>query len=404
MKKKSNILSTIWLLFLVAIVVTTGYLLYLKINTVNFGNYSNLLGMNSDGSLITDYSNLKDSGITGEDYSFDETYNPYYGLLSSDAKELYKQIYANFDSLERTFVPIIETDKDSVDIVIEAVLYDNPEIFWMGDSYTYKYTKDGICRQITLNFNDLVKNYDTNKSKMENAANIIIRGANKYSTNYEKELYVHNELIKRIDYDANSKYNQTAYSALVNNSTVCAGYAKAFQYIMNKLKIPTYYVTGVSSGEDHAWNMVYLDGFYNIDLTWDDAASYHYQFFNLTDLKFNNTHQRGSLSSGLPKCTSINYNYENQNQKIPTKVNKTPPKEEVIPKVKEPEKKTKEEIPEVDIEETDQTNTPETPSSDDKTVPSNQENNKEDNTSEVVEEDNTEKPTYYKRERDSSIN
>ena len=76
----------------------------------------------------------------------------------------------------------------------------------------------------------------------------------------------------------------------------------------------------------------------------------------------------------------------------------------LIPEVKEPEKKTKEEIPEVVIEENDQTNTPKTPSSDDKTVPSNQENNKEDNTSEVVEEDNTEKPTYYKREkRDSEL-
>lgn len=394
MKNKKNIISTIWLLFLVAIIVTIGYLLYLRINTVNFGNYSNLLGMNSDGSLITDYSNLKDSGLTGDNYSFDETYYPYYGLLSTESKTLYKQIYANFDNLETTFVPLIETDKEQIDTVIEAVLDDHPEIFWMGESYSYKYTKDGICRQITLNYNDLVKNYDNNKNKMESVATSIIKGANKYSTNYEKELYVHNELIKRIDYDEYSKYNQTAYSALVNNSTVCAGYAKAFQYIMNKLGIPTYYVTGVSSNEDHAWNMIYLDGFYNVDLTWDDAASYHYQFFNQTDLKFSNTHERGRLSSNLPSCNVTTYNYDNQNQRIPTKINKTPEKEVEQTQPKEPVTKPKEvKEPEIIIEDND----PTTYKEDNKTLSNNTEDEYEE-IEEIPDEDIIEKPTKYKRD------
>ena len=47
-----------------------------------------------------------------------------------------------------------------------------------------------------------------------------------------------------------AKYNQTAYSALVNGSTVCAGYSKAFQLLMTKLGIPTYYVVGISKEEN----------------------------------------------------------------------------------------------------------------------------------------------------------
>ena len=47
---------------------------------------------------------------------------------------------------------------------------------------------------------------------------------------------------------------------------MCAGYARAFQYIMTNLEIPTFYVTGYSNGE-HAWNIVNLsDGCYNVDL------------------------------------------------------------------------------------------------------------------------------------------
>ena len=63
--------------------------------------------------------------------------------------------------------------------------------------------------------------------------------------------------------------DQSAYSALVQGRSVCAGYARAFQYICQRLGIPAYYCAG-SSGEDHAWNIVKLgDGFYNVDRKYD---------------------------------------------------------------------------------------------------------------------------------------
>ena len=59
----------------------------------------------------------------------------------------------------------------------------------------------------------------------------------------EKEKYVHDTLIEMNKYDENEKLNQSAYSALVKGKTVCAGYSRAFMYIMNKLGIRTYYIT-----------------------------------------------------------------------------------------------------------------------------------------------------------------
>ena len=336
-----KIIKIIFYLIFISVLITGSYYLYNKVKKIDFNKYSNLLGFNGKGLLIDDYSNLEDSKITGSELSFDTNYYPYYGVLSNNGKELYKQIYANIESTEDTFIPVVEINHTEVVTIIEAVTNDHPELFWIGQEFTYKYTNDGICRQITLKYNNLINNLEVNINKFNQQVNYIVNKASTMGSNYQKEVYVHDVLINKISYNLNASYNQTAYSALVNNSTVCAGYSKAFQYIMQKLGIPTYYVTGVSEGEDHAWNIIYLDGFYNVDLTWDDAASYHYSFFNLTDLEFSGSHQRSILSNYLPSCNSNKYSYNNQNNNQPKE------KENKVIKEKEPieEEIIKEETP-----------------------------------------------------------
>ena len=285
-------------------------LVYKKLNS----SYNDLVAFEGNGYLVDSDSNLEDSGITGEEYTIDTTYNAYYNILSVDEKLLYKQIYANILSLKTTFKTVTDVDSSRIKYIIEAVTNDHPELFWIDNNFSYKYTSDNICRQITLSFNDLADNYEENKKQFEEKVNSIISAAQQLDSDYDKELFVHNTLINNITYDLNASYNQTAYSALVNESTVCAGYSKAFQYIMNKLGIVTYYVVGTSQGENHSWNIVKLDdGYYNIDLTWDSTGNNHYAFFNLTDKQFSKTHTRGELSSSLPSCEETTYAYKKTN-------------------------------------------------------------------------------------------
>ena len=344
-----KIVKRLLILVFIIVLIIGGYNIFNRIKNIDFNKYSDLLNLAGKGSLIENYANLEDSGITGEEYTFNELYYPYYANLSSDEKELYKQIYANINSLERTFVPVTYINYNEVTNIIESVTYDHPEFFYLAQTFTYKYTKDGICRQITLDYNDLINNIESNRNIFDKEVNVIVNGASKYNTNYEKELYVHDMLIKKISYNTNALYNQTAYSALVNKSTVCAGYSKAFQYIMQKLSIPTYYVTGISSGEDHAWNIIYLDGYYNVDLTWDDAASYNYYYFNLTDREFSSSHRRSSLSNSLPMCSSTTYSYNNQNKKKTIVREEQPPKQIIDNST--PKDEQKESISETPIEE-----------------------------------------------------
>ena len=58
------------------------------------------------------------------------------------------------------------------------------------------------------------------------------------------------------------EYIFTAYGCLVNGKTVCSGYAKAFQFILQNLGYESILVAGEGADGLHAWNMVKIDDDY----------------------------------------------------------------------------------------------------------------------------------------------
>lgn len=248
----------------------------------------------------------EDSGITGEEYTFDIEYYPYYGYLSDDAKVLYKQIYANALAFETSFVPVVDITISEVVNVINAVYHDHPELFWMESGYSYKYTEDNICVHVQLSFNETADDIEEAKEQFERKADEIIEGASALGSDYEKEKYVYKELLECVEYDDTAKLHQSPYSALVYGKSVCAGYARAFQYIMLELGVPTYYCTGETQG--HAWNIIKLDGgYYNVDVSRGDTKSSSERYFNRTDEDLRGTHKRSGYSTILPKCRAKTY-------------------------------------------------------------------------------------------------
>ncbi len=153
---------------------------------------------------------------------------------------------------------------------------DFPQFFWMsnqvlaggGAIFTLVYDEfaNGEIRQ----------NY---KAAFESSANKIITEASKLGSNYEKALYVHDAVCRMTSYayeadgatPLSSGITHSIIGALCEEMSVCDGYAKAFQYIMNRIGVDCLLITGYSGGE-HAWNMVKMDDgkYYFIDLTWDD--------------------------------------------------------------------------------------------------------------------------------------
>lgn len=248
-----------------------------------------------------------DVGQTGDGLTFDIRFYPYYAMLDETGQHLYRQIYANANALNDRFAPVEDVSVNSLRNVFAAVYNDHPELFWMDTAYSCKYRRDGRCAEIDLQFNSTAQNLAQEKANFEAKAKEITDGARSLGSNYEREKYVHDSLIAKTDYAASAKMNQSAYSALVNGRTVCAGYARAYQYMLQQLGIPCYYCTGYA-GESHAWNIVALDdGYYNVDTTWDDTGDGTYDYFNKSDADYTGTHLRQELSVNLPPCNGTAY-------------------------------------------------------------------------------------------------
>ena len=248
-----------------------------------------------------------DEGDTGALLVFDQRFYPYYHMLNDSEKELYRQIYANAFAMLERFKPCVEVFSTNVGRVVEAVYNDNPVLFWVENSYGCKYGSDGRVLEISLQYNEASKKPDQSRQKFNEKAEEILQVARTLSNDYDKEKYVHDRLATLVSYDAEAPMNQSAYSALVNGKTVCAGYTRAFQYLMQQLGIPCFYCKGYS-GENHAWNIVEIYGdYYNVDLTWDDAKPGNYDYFNKTDKDLQTTHIRKGASINLPACGGTLY-------------------------------------------------------------------------------------------------
>lgn len=80
-------------------------------------------------------------------------------------------------------------------------------------------------------------------------------------------------------------------------------------------------VTGTSRGENHAWNLVNIEGeYYHLDATWDDPISENgesvirYNFFNLKDDEISLTHKWNR--ENYPKAEGEKYNYYRYNNLV----------------------------------------------------------------------------------------
>lgn len=142
---------------------------------------------------------------------------------------------------------------------------------------------------------------------------------------YSRIQYVFEYLVDTVDYDLEAEDNQNIYSALVSRRSVCAGYARATQYLLEKLGVFCTYVCGktespLTGNGDHAWNLVLCDGdYYYVDTTWGDPLftggteegrenNICYDYLCCSDEELFKTHTPDP-DLELPRCTKMDANY-----------------------------------------------------------------------------------------------
>lgn len=208
------------------------------------------------------------------------------------------------------------SDRD-VNKALTQLHNDYPEIFWISNTYYATTVTDGS--KIVLEYADGIEKDDIPEMYDE-----FIASANKLiesipeGSDYDKILYVHDYIINNTVYNYETadsgEYDSkhTAYGCLVDGSAVCDGYARAFQYIMNRIGIES----GICTGSVHAWNYVKLDGeYYWIDTTWDDTGKNYngtqakYTYFLFNDEMLLRTRNFDMIQSYVPECKSVENNY-----------------------------------------------------------------------------------------------
>ena len=113
-------------------------------------------------------------------------------------------------------------------------------------------------------------------------------------SHYEKISAVYDYICKNVTYDyehlEDPEYmrKHTAYAAMMDKTAVCQGYALLMYRMLLELGVENRLVVGVSGNENHAWNIVEIDGLhYNLDSTWD-AGQTEYQYFLRCEENFEN--------------------------------------------------------------------------------------------------------------------
>lgn len=246
----------------------------------------------------------------------------YYDHLPEELHEAYREIYVRIMRGEDSGDLMASVTVDDFWRAYYAVLSDHPEIFWIGTKAQVE--ESGLTgRVVGYSFEVTVPSEAraSMREQLEAEADACIGQIAADASQYQKIKFVYEYLINTVEYDLSSPDSQNIQSALLYKRSVCAGYSKAFQYILNRMGLFCTYITGtIVDGGDHGWNMVRIDGnYYYVDVTWGDPVFanqmentedgvINYNYLCCTEYDLFKTHMPGN-SVELPQCTSDDYNY-----------------------------------------------------------------------------------------------
>lgn len=246
----------------------------------------------------------------------------YYEHLPEELHEAYRELYVRIMRGEDSGSLMSSVTVDDFWKAYYAVLSDHPEIFWVGTRAQVE--ESGLTGKVVSYSFDITVPAEARRSmreQLEAAADACINQISPEASVYQKIKFVYEYLIDTVEYNAGSPDSQNIQSALLYNSSVCAGYSKSFQYILGRMEIFCTYITGkIRGGGDHGWNMVRIDGnYYYVDVTWGDPVFANqveqsdgnvtnYNYLCCTEEELFKTHIPDA-SIELPPCTSDDYNY-----------------------------------------------------------------------------------------------
>lgn len=290
-------------------------------------------------TTTTTYTTAEPTATSLEEMAEKNSSCYFYKFLTENEKLVYNQIclaVENYDS--QISAPAAKVLSSSMGKVHSFFMYDHPEYFWV-DRFSWHY--DTTTQQVTSV--EMVYCYPQSQvpslqQKIDSQVAQLCAGIAPGASDYEIVSTLYDGIIELVDYDTltlnatqgveNAEDEpdelRNIVGTFINKKVVCAGYAKAMQYILYKYGIECAYI----SNEDHAWNLVKMDGeYYYVDATWGDPSNTDpeengdfgtkYSFLGMTtdDLEAIDSHEIPNDIT-VPECTATEYNYYVQNDLV----------------------------------------------------------------------------------------
>ena len=201
----------------------------------------------------------------------------YFKQLTEEEQRVYRELLKGIRAREKEFYLTI-SDDDSIDRSYHAVLKDHPEIFWVHNRekiYKTTYSDSDYC-VFTPGYTYTDSEIDEIQTAMEQSFQEVRALIPEEAGDYEKVRIVYTYVIDHTQYQTGED-DQSIAGVFWKKSAVCAGYAGAVQYLLERLDIPCIYVDGSTKGstEGHAWDIVKIgQEYYYVDATNGDQPDF----------------------------------------------------------------------------------------------------------------------------------
>lgn len=267
-----------------------------------------------------------------------------YNTLSSTLKISYNKLCKAIEEMHEGFIYLGNIDDTETELVYKAVRADHPEYYWVPSYYFISNNSKGSYIAFKYDNGSLKTDYlltPENRNIEAKKINQVLKEVSALISNglteYEKELKIHNYLLKNCTYNNAATKNPDKYheaysilGPLVKKTAVCEGYARTLQLLLNYNGVKNILITGKSDNVGHMWNLVNIGGsWYHLDSTFNDGddSFISYSNFNLTDNMIKQSHtidpiynkeltNSGNYNILKPLANNLTYNYFNVNETL----------------------------------------------------------------------------------------
>lgn len=277
----------------------------------------------SDEPLLLVNSSISIGGYSGNlKISFSFTYDSeeYMSVVRSSA-ELEQSLLTGINNRVQNVNIIYKGSSilDNIETILDSIVKNDTYLGVCINDASYEVLDSGEVTAVRFDFS-----YETTKEQEKNVddavAFIVSRLTHKDMIDDEKLKLIHDYILTNVDYLDRPECS-SVYSALFYGKANCEGYAMLTYKMLKEAGIDNIIVTN----EDHAWNVVRINGlWYHVDTTWNDGIKKDYGFYkyyNLTDTQiresrnYSNEYGITCSSDYIDELNEINTNsggkYEN---------------------------------------------------------------------------------------------